>query len=181
MRGLYCAAFVGITAVFFLGISGCMSGCTPKGTTKTDTTKIDTKIADGTNPGATGANGAKLKKEIVGTWTKDKIKQTFKEDGTYEFVDGDLKINGNWKAVSDSKVDVTFKLAEADAKTLKSTSWEAMKKSYEKDAAAAKAAGGKEWPAFPIPEPKTGDNTWQYEASVPSIELTLAHDKLKKS
>jgi hypothetical protein len=174
MRGLYCAAFVGMTAVLVLGTLG----CTPRGTTKTDTTKIDTKIGNGTNP---GADAAKLRKEIVGTWTKDKVKQTFKEDGTFEFVDGDLKINGNWKVVSESKVDVMFKLAEADAKALKSTSWEAMKKAYEKDAAVAKAAGGKEWPAFPIPEPKTGDNTWHYEASVPSIELTLAHDKLKKT
>jgi hypothetical protein len=92
MRGLHILLFAAIT----LTAVGCRSS---------------------TGPPATGA--AKLEDAIVGKWRgpegKNQITRTFDKDGTYTFESGDVKYAGQWKAIDDKSVEVTYRLTKEQA------------------------------------------------------------------
>jgi hypothetical protein len=96
MRGLHILLLTAIP----LTVVGCRSGATPP---------------------ATGP--AKLEDAIVGKWqgteAKNEITRTFNKDGAYTFESGDVKYTGQWKAVDDKRVEVTYRLTKEQAEAAK--------------------------------------------------------------
>jgi hypothetical protein len=156
--------------VVCLGLLGCNRTADKKGST--------TPSAGG------GDSGAKLAKDIIGTWEKDKVAYTFKEGGDYEYKGGDLTIKGKWKAVDDKHIEMTFNLTKADVEALKPF-YETTKKGVEAANEAIKAmpvipGAPKIEPIAAPPEPKEGDNTWKEQVTVSGSTAKISGVEYKK-
>ena len=122
-------------------------------------------------------SGDKLKKEILGTWANDNtFIYKFNDDGTFEFKEVALNLNGKYKVLDERNIEVTFDLDEAGV-VLKQVEYDSIKNIYE---IAAKIPNAKIEP-FDLPEPKKGENRVKHPVAVQGDELTLRGVKYKKS
>jgi hypothetical protein len=147
--------------IFVAGVGLALAGCT-------------------TPPSKSGGPSGKLQEDIIGKWSGErsgnKITYEFSKDGTFSFESGKIKVTGgNWKAVDNKEVELTYTLTKEQADRLKDD-WKA-------EIAAIDSI--RNLPDLPTrtkpPEPKEGENKVTRKAQAIGDALSLDMLVLRKA